>query len=120
MTPEAINRAIAEWRGWKLCTAPILGGGMHSWWEHPDLKHFQELPDYCHDLNAIQGAVLDGMPNQVPQGFYHPLSYEYENNLHIATGGTPYSWNGWAVLNATAAQRCEALLRTLGLWKEEA
>ena len=112
MTPDEINLAIAEWRGWKLCSAPVKGGGLHSWWEHPDVQYCRRRPDYYHDLNAITEAV-------------ESLGIDAEEWAHrlwmINCWNRPISDRKAMLLltNATAPQRCEALLRTINLWKGE-
>jgi len=62
------------------------------------------LPDYCNDLNAMHEAekVLG-----------EPLCYDYVDRL-------PQHYEGrtnFALAHATAAQRSEAFLKTLNLWK---
>lgn len=76
------------------------------------------IPRYTEDLNAIHEAILKLLPNTVPQGYYHPLWYDYEKNLRVATGGTPTSWNDHDYQMATASQKTEALLKAFGLWEK--
>jgi hypothetical protein len=83
-------------------------------WVTPDGRTLvtmpDHLPDYLNDLNAMHEAekMLDARQ-----------LYNYENelarlcNLTVATSMTSaFRWH------ATAAQRAEAFLKTLNLWKE--
>jgi hypothetical protein len=60
-----------------------------------------DIPDYCNDLNAMHEAE-----NSIP----HP-SYFYQSNLTELCGGEN------RIYRATASQRAEAFLRTLGKWE---
>jgi hypothetical protein len=64
-----------------------------------------ELPDYLHNLNAMHEAekILPVWIN----GSYQGTRYHYEQELSRIENPV------WA----TAAQRAEAFLKTLGLWK---
>jgi hypothetical protein len=100
MTDKQINAAIAEACGWK------------DIFEHPEFGLMgvakdthgcrTGIEDYTHDLNAMHEAerVLAGMQ----QGYY------WGYLQHITD-------NGFEQLHATARQRAEAFLRTLGKWE---
>lgn len=107
MTDEQINIAIAESLGWKHETRRMMGyGGIRSatayyWTKNGSIG---EIPNYTADLNAC---------------------HEFENTvmLNSHTRLNYLSWLGWendyastvfACVNATARQRCEAYLRTIG------
>ena len=107
MTDEQINAAIAKACGW----TEIQDSGVwhhHKLWGYPRLKpgqggnSFHYLPDYCNDLNAMHEAeeFLSGN-----------LWIEYVNNLANIEGNL-------FGIRATARQRAEAFLRTLGKWKK--
>jgi hypothetical protein len=99
VSDEQINIAIAESLGWESCgmasTGKLMGYKTEEW---------ERLPDYIVDLNVCHEfeKTLDGM-NQISY-----LAKLHENNHYCSWGGTC----------ATARQRCEAYLRTLGKWKE--
>ena len=95
MTDEQINIAIAESLGWKLLA--------NNRWTRP-CGFYADLPNYTADLNACHELekTLEGM-NQISY-----LAKLHENNHYCSWGGTC----------ATARQRCEAYLRTLGKWIE--
>lgn len=108
MKPEQQRIKLAEWRGWMRgkwsvgarLQQPGWFNGKHYAWTPTD------LPNYLSDLNAVhelEKRLTDGQWN------------EYEKNLIgacLLSGNRRYH-------GATAAQRCEALLKTLGLWEEE-
>lgn len=97
MNPEKQRIAIAEACGWKI--------------GYRDPEAWHPLPDFLHDLNAMHEAekVLD------PKG--KDCSYEYwlRTVCHIPERE---SANGRYFYRATASQRAEAFLRTIGKWKE--
>ena len=118
MKPEKQRIAIAEECGWH-----ISENDPDYWWTtSPDgarftgysrrgckpqlLECIHNLPDYLNDLNAMHEAekVLDDM-------------WLYRNFLYLVTLNDPKNKANepaWA----TAAQRAEAFLRTVGRWEE--
>ena len=110
MKPEQINVAIAHECGYK--SNPITGLWFEPWWFGPDKQSggLTYPPDYYRDLNAIQTAV-DTLSWETRVTFMYKLGevLGFRNR------------NDWIVvdmINATAAQRCEAFLKTLGRWTE--
>jgi hypothetical protein len=95
MTDEQINAAIAEACGW---TVDKRGFG----WLGPD-GCYTEQPDYCSDLNAMHKAEKVIRDKE--------LLFEY--GMHISNSHY-YEY----LLRATARERAEAFLRTLGKWEE--
>jgi len=94
MTNEQINIAIAEACGWD--SDDIARGYT--------LCQFTEyVPDYCNDLNAMHEAEKVLMRAD--------LLFEY--GMHISIDHK-YDY----LLRATARQRAEAFLRTLGKWEQ--
>ena len=108
MTDKEINHCIAELCGW---TEIHDSGIWHNFkpWGYPPEKpgqggnSYNFLPDYCTDLNAM---------------------HEVENRLEAKTS---MMFGGWllaickgknATWHATARQRAEAFLRTLGKWEQ--
>jgi hypothetical protein len=63
------------------------------------------VPDYLNDLNAMHGAekVLTEKQQQV---------FLYQLNGEIV------QTKNWKLVHTSAAQRAEAFLRTLNLWKD--
>lgn len=113
MTPEAQRIAIAEVCGWKNHDHPDVmqfkqGWTMpEQWCMDPKgvLRFNHDRPNYLDDLNAIHEA------EKVLFGRNDWSSCKYDEYLDVATS----SWK-W---NATASQRAEAFLRTIGKWEED-
>jgi len=94
MTNEQINAAIAE-----ACGRKRRPDG--DWYPDNGSAGTQAIPNYCMDLNAMHEAE---------KGLEDPDCYE--EWLADVCGGTSY------LFHATARQRAEAFLRTLGKWEE--
>jgi hypothetical protein len=118
MTSEQINTAIAEACGWKNADHPDVmkfkqGWTMpEEWCMDPNgvLRFNHNRPDYCNDLNAMHEAEKTLTEHQWD---------EYERVLRLVCDGCSYyEGAGKELLHATAAQRAEAFLRTLGKWEE--
>lgn len=99
VSPDEINRAIAEWRGELKHPSPPyhLVDAEEAW---------PEVRDYYHDLNAVHEVVLILSTKLQREGYLWNLSMIVHDEQ-------------WYYANATAPQRCEALLRTVGKWREE-
>jgi hypothetical protein len=117
MTPEQQRVAIAEACGWTNVAPRIVKNVKHqgdnilvgTWSDNG------WIPDYLNDLNAMHDA--EQMLWRVD------WSHRYVFNDHLANTikGRPVNRNEWdaeTLLDATAAQRAEAFLRTIGKWKE--
>jgi hypothetical protein len=117
MSDEQINIAIAEACGWTKCehVASInLTKGIPPANNPPKYGTYEngmaQLPDYLNDLNAMHSAEKALTEHQWD---------EYERVLRLVCDGCSYyEGAGKELLNATAAQRAEAFLRTLGKWEE--
>ena len=97
MTDEQINIAIAESLGWKLLA--------NNRWTKP-CGMWADLLNYTSDLNAMHEAEIamfksDGL-----------LWHKYASCLDENYVNQPYT------IGATARQRCEAYLKTIGKWIE--
>lgn len=117
MSPEAQRIAIAEACGWR----PYGEGKNPAFWFPPgsrskELYQSHRLPDYLNDLNAMHEAECSGV-------FMGPAEWDkYCDSLRLViTIGLGDKISGLmcleACVKATAAQRAEAFLRTLKLWK---
>jgi len=106
MNPESQRIAIAEARG-------FLRSERDGFWYWPHgfptassrpYAELFEFPDYLNDLNAMHEAekVLD----------YYQQS-EFVSRLSSKVS------HGFNFCHATASQRAEAFLRTIGKWKEQ-
>jgi hypothetical protein len=108
MTPQEINRRIAEACGWTPLQIPVGHGGIPLFskeeWENA-------CPNYHGDLNAMHEAEKVLGKTSV-----------YSNRLQSVIGA-PNKRDYWRISDfelctATAAQRAEAFLRTLGRWED--
>lgn len=114
MTDTEINIAIAEACGWEWKKA--LNAETHAWfapsgvsqskWMTGAKTHFG-LPSYVSDLNAMHEAEksLSEVQKRI-----------YPDEIYAVTPTKVYEDR---FLYATARQRAEAFLRTLGKWQEK-
>lgn len=108
MKPEEQRIAIADACGWERLSMPP---GCPDAWEAPAESQFPDatnsmyLPDYLDDLNAMHEAEEVAI---------RPARLWYQYCLNMPGRSFDES------IGATAAQRAEAFLRTLNLWKDEA
>lgn len=121
MTPEEQRIALAEWAGWKYSPAAnssIKHEAIMAWYRPGNSPwHLEQLPDYPNDINAVHELI-----HRLPSGL---REVTFISKLAKVCGFDPQGENAWdrlhagrfAVVNATATQRCEALLKTLNLWK---
>lgn len=99
MTKHEMNLALAEWGGWE----PSLE--IHGCFRlHENGWTVAALPEYTKDLNAVHRLLAK--LNQSQRVTY--------SNILAEVVETQFE-----KIFATAIQQCEALLRTLGLWKEK-
>ncbi len=104
MNPEAQRIAIAEACGWKL----VMDNPLYEpYWEDPKGNMIGvscgiRCPDYLNDLNAMAAAesII------IKAGAQTIRLYEDALQKFVAN-----------IVFATAAQRAEAFLKTLNLWK---
>lgn len=122
MNPEQQRIAIAEACGWveriygswgEPNNPPDRFGVKHKVWDDED-----DLPDYLNDLNAMHEAEEPMTDAQCQQYVHHLATVTgayFENPM-----GTEPLINHFTCYHATAYQRAEAFLKTIGKWKEEA
>lgn len=115
MTEKEQRIAISEWMGWtNIVTIPsgrILGfkpGAMKN--IERDMTSHYDLPNYPHDLNALHEAEKK---LTTPQSVAYERELDEVANADFVKGESVFVFPTW---HATAAQRCEALCRTL--WSE--
>ena len=112
MTDQEINIALAEVRGWKRTSNSGSG------WQAPDGCPDCYPPNYCHDLNAMHEVekTLEGTLNWCRYGIEIAKITRCvgPRNGAIRLNGFGY----YAIAHATARQRAEAFLRTLGKWSD--
>lgn len=116
MKKEEQQKAIAEFCGWANCLSPMsdeyhflttqeLGNAMgrpvgRNSLIHPDGQHHR-IPDYPNDLNAMHDAEKVLRPSQKIKYLKHLTQLDYYGRF------------------ATATQRAEAFLKTIGKWEDE-
>ena len=118
MTSTEITMAIAEACGWKGPRHPDNIGGMEDWWsQNRDIWYMRpegvrvmlsSVPDCFNDLNAMH-AVEEALNETQRDAWCRELEIVLRR-----TG----KHSSFEQRHATAAQRAEAILRTLGKWKE--
>ena len=116
MKPELQNAAIAEACGWtSLRKEPFADELLCRWNElmgtDRNGKHDQHVPNYTGDLNAMHEAEVYAIAN------IHEFDSFYWIKLAEVTKCSRL--DGKQIGHATAAQRSEAFLRTIGKWVEE-
>lgn len=125
MTPEQIRILIAEHEGWKLCDEEIVkpDGTVIDCEFLTEEAVDQSWPNWPNNLNAVHEveealAVDEDLWKQYVV-FLGGICYE-SLTPHLRTAWhDSEQFADWVFCRATALQRCEALLRTWGLWREE-
>jgi len=129
MTKEQINNAIAEAQGFRergggpfgiyydkedddrYWVSPEYIEGFKPPWTDFDGAAYYPLPDYCNDLNAmheVEKSITD--PRKMLDYFNHLARYNDPDAQSLQ--------DSFNIITATAAQRAEAYLRTIGKWKD--
>lgn len=122
MTEEEINVAICRHFGWRFKGDPEFDAYTEGWatpesfaalpsadlsQKHiPNLVSRHSIPKYAADLNAMHEAEKALTPSRCE-------TYEAWLMDFNASGGNPCKYYRW---HATARQRAEAFLRTVGKW----
>ena len=107
MTPDEINRAIAESVGWSdLKKGPYDGTYFGRYKDHT----LNPIPNYHGDLNEIRKVVL-AIPNHQKSRFVVELS-------RLNTGAETFSFeHRFKCATHDAPDFCTAYLRTIGEWR---
>ena len=100
MPDKQINAAIAEACGWKEVRVNGNTGVYKGFDNGAELR--PDIPDYCTDLNAMHEAE-EFLSGNLWIGYVNDLA-NIEGNLFG--------------IRATARQRAEAFLRTIGKWNQ--
>lgn len=114
MTDQEINIAISELCGWTCCEPKpqVKDSPFARWAKGDEIREFRNLPDFCHDLNAMREAML-------ALNCLHRNRFVFElmGVLNIRDDQSPEPSDMFEFANATARQRAEAFLLTLGKWQ---
>ena len=110
MKPEHQRVAIAEACGWTEIEPCTCCDGVSRAYEPTPGAHKKHLPDFYNDLNAMHEAENILNADQM-------VSYDYHLDRVVGNGrqGLNIEYFLWS---ATASQRAEAFLRTIGKWEE--
>lgn len=111
MTPDEQRKAIAEACGWTRLREGKLTGGLVGQPPGGRIEDFGTAPDYLNDLNAIADAMLSLKPIE-----YFSFSGKLER---IVARDNSAASTHFFIFDATAAQRAEAFLKTIGKWRDE-
>ena len=98
MNPEAQRIAIAE--------APTPDAILGDW--RDEIGGSRHLPDYLNDLNAMADARKSLTSDQQEEFIYQ-----------LSLICCPITGETWEMVDSSAGQQAETLLKTLGLWVEE-
>ena len=109
MTDTKINIAIAEACGWEKVRAHYEKDGVMAF--SNDMFAHRHLPDYCHDLNAMHEAEKALTLAQCVVYAERLCWFKCMDVDRPIEGPQSFIWG------ATARQRAEAFLRTIGKWK---
>ena len=113
MTIEEQKLALLEWAGWTYIKGVSEYDGMempYTIWKHGDKKYNSKDIPNLFSLDVIAEFVM-----KLPE-HGEPSRDTFIRELQLVTAKNK-NWMD-ACVNATAPQRLEALVRTLGLWKE--
>jgi len=94
MTDEQINAAVAKASGWSK------EEGFYVWHSNGIDRTCWELWDWCNDLNAMHEAEKMLTREEMEDYVIEVMQFSHEPMI------------------ATARQRAEAFLRTMGKWEE--
>ena len=103
MTPEQQRIAIAEACGWTEIEPCTCCYGVSRAYEPTPGAHKKHLPNYLNDLNAMH--EVEGILTNEQIEVYCSFLQKPQ-------------WGIWWGIHATASQRAEAFLRTIGKWEE--
>jgi hypothetical protein len=110
MTPKQINYVVAMKRGWKREWSDTAYGYL---WYSPNGNMSNGGPDYCHDLNVLREVEMS------LDGDTHAAYVAWIYKVVGVEPDTIFADDMRKVVCASAAERCEALLKMWGLWEVE-
>jgi hypothetical protein len=121
MNDEQINEVIALIHGWDMDPEEAHEWKSRgSWVKSPrgQMKGRYEIPSYCNDLNAMHDAEIslsgDGLECSLNEARYGEALFRVINPTKDGAGTSDFD-----KITASARQRAEAFLKTLGKWEEE-
>jgi len=112
MSPEQQKITIAAACGWTLLDTPELYGDFACYAKDATGQSFPGIPDYLNDLNAMHEAEKVLTVDQLWR-----MDFELAKLCGVSGGHGSGNLSEWT-WHATATQRAEAFLRTIGKWEE--
>lgn len=129
MTPEAQNAIIGEHAGWKF--KPIFvratelesaheRGEASGCWIRPGNEDWQHerLPDFVNDLNAMRDVLIELSDEQFMEYTATLVNVVTANSSTVLENLRTSEKR--RLFSAHASQQSQALVRTIGKWKEGA
>jgi hypothetical protein len=121
MTDDQINIAIAEACGWDMDPEEAHEWESRGKWAKSprgQMKFRHRFPTYCNDLNAMHEVEIslsgDGLECSLNEVRYGEALFRVINPTKDGAGTSDFD-----KITASARQRAEAFLRTLGKWEEQ-
>ena len=117
MKPEQQRIAIAEVCGWTEIEPCTCCDGVSRGYEPTPGAHKKHLPNYLNDLNAMHEAEKRLKYSQ-RENYAESLYHVIPQAITTSDDGE-HDFDGYFnLIHATASQRAEAFLRTIGKWEE--
>lgn len=124
MTPEEINKAVMLAVGWTIHAFETCGmkdvvplpPGVPPTGENLFKYCSVRVPDYYSDLNACAEMEATLRSKEDKEEYAIQISGLFPEEFCDLSG--THEWI-WAIARLTAPQRCEAFLRTKGMWAEK-
>lgn len=110
MNIDKQRAAIAEYCGWKV------EANQYKRWTSPNGTSWNYPPQYDKDLNQMHEALKHLKDNYTSQDFQKARFINHLEN--IVSSEVPNGGWSFALTTATAAQKAEAFLKTIGKWEE--
>ena len=101
--------AIAEFDGWKGIIQDPIDGHRTGYREPDNCYKNEHIPDYLHSRDAIV-PVIEKQSIPIRQAITWTVKRHF--------GSEEITWQDWEYLTLTPQQLCEALLRSVGKWKD--
>ena len=120
MSPEAQRIAIAEACGWEAIHGDgDRDGTLVGYPTAPAFsREMRDVPNYSSDLNAMHEAEKVLTKSDDWLQYCTQLHLKICDDADEPMNSDPETL--WSLLHATAAQRAEAFLRTIGKWVDDA
>ena len=123
MKPEAQRIAIAKYLGWRESQRHESGADNKSYitlgWTDKYGAFHKFTPDYLNDLNACMD-MQNSLSHEKREDYALELCSVCAEDFGLNEAKLTVTDDMIIIAYATAAQRAEAFLRTMGLWRDDA